>query len=180
MAVFHSTTGSNGSNCDHHLVLARLGDPKRGDIVTFSSPKAGIRLIKRVIGLPADIVVMRNKKLLINGQPVAYAAMGIAIEDLGKGDKLSTLRVKEELGDHPYQIQWLAGGGNVPNFGPMAIPTDQYLMLGDNRDDSADSRFIGLVPRDLLIGRAERILVSAAITADWMPRFERFGKSFYE
>jgi signal peptidase I len=162
------------------LVLARLGDPKRGDIVTFSSPKDGVRLIKRVIGLPTDIVVMQNKRLLINGQPIAYAAMGTATEDLGKGDKLSALRVKEELGDHPYQVQWLARAGSVSNFGPIAIPADQYLMLGDNRDNSADSRFIGLVPRDLLIGRAERILVSAAITTDWMPRFERFGNSFYE
>jgi len=162
------------------LVLARLGDPKRGDIVTFSSPKDGVRLIKRVIGLPGDIVAMQNKQLLINGQPIAYVATGTTTEDLGKGERLSALRVKEELGNRPYEVQWLAVAGSVSDFGPIAIPSDQYLMLGDNRDNSADSRYIGLVPRDRLIGRAERILVSAAITTDWMPRFERFGKSFYE
>ena len=52
-------------------------------------------------------------------------------------------------------------------------------MLGDNRDNSADSRYIGLIPRKVLIGRAERILVSAAILDNWIPRAERFGKSLY-
>jgi signal peptidase I len=161
------------------IVLARLGEPQRGDIVTFSSPKDGTRLIKRLIGLPGDLVAMRDKQLLINGRPVAYEPLGVAREDNGREPPLSALRVRERLGPHDYAIQWLAGVANAPDFGPMAIPPDQYLMLGDNRDNSADSRFIGLVPRRLLIGRAERILVSADIARDWMPRFDRFGRSFY-
>jgi signal peptidase I len=64
-------------------------------------------------------------------------------------------------------------------FGPVAIPAGQYLMLGDNRDNSADSRYIGLVPRKNLIGRAERVLVSADYQGNWMPRTERFGMSLY-
>ncbi len=52
-------------------------------------------------------------------------------------------------------------------------------MLGDNRDNSADSRYVGLVPRERLIGRASRVLVSAAVTGNWMPRLDRFGKSLY-
>jgi signal peptidase I len=63
------------------------------------------------------------------------------------------------------------------SFGPVTIPKDQYLMLGDNRDNSADSRFIGLVPRELLIGRAERVLVSADYQGNWMPRPNRLGMS---
>jgi len=161
------------------LVLAHTGEPQRGDIVTFSSPKDGTRLIKRLIGLPGDLIGMRDKQLLLNGQPVAYAPIGIWREDASQGRPLSALRVQEQLGPHAYVIQWLAGIANAPDFGPMQIPPNQYLMLGDNRDNSADSRYIGLVPRQRLIGRAERILVSAAIETNWLPRFERFGQSFY-
>lgn len=161
------------------IIVARTGDPKRGDIVTFSSPRDGVRLIKRVIGLPGDVVAMRDKRLTINGHPVAYQSSSVARENLGQGVAVPALRIDEELGQHPYPIQWLPGQESAANFGPVRIPADQFLMLGDNRDNSADSRFIGLVRRDLLIGRAERILVSAAITDDWMPRWNRFGQSLY-
>jgi signal peptidase I len=161
------------------IVVARLGDPQRGDIVTFSSPQDGKRLIKRVVGLPGDVVSMKDRQLLINGHRVEYAALGIGTDEVGDGYRLPALRLREELGDHPYPIQWLGGLANAADFGPIAIPPDRFLMLGDNRDNSADSRFIGLVPRELLIGRASRILVSAAIKGNWLPRFDRFGKSLY-
>jgi signal peptidase I len=162
------------------IVLAQLGDPQRGDIVTFSSPQDGKRLIKRVVGLPGDVVSMKNKQLLINGRPVEYSTLSIASDEVGDGHRLPILQVREALGQHPYSIQWVVGTANAATFGPVAIPANHYLMLGDNRDNSADSRFIGLVPRELLIGRASRILVSAAIKDDWLPRFNRFGKSLYD
>jgi signal peptidase I len=158
------------------IVVSRLGDPQRGDIVTFSSPQDGKRLIKRVIGLPGDVVAMKDKQLLINGRPVAYSVVAVASDEVGNGHRLPALQVREELGERSYSIQWLAGASSAPEFGPITIPADHYLMLGDNRDNSTDSRFIGLVPRELLIGRASRILVSVAIKGDWLPRIDRFGK----
>lgn len=158
------------------VVVARLGEPQRGDIVTFSSPRDGTRLIKRIIGLPGDLVAMRDKRLTINGQPASYDALGLTAESEG----LLALRMKETLGNHPHDVQWLDRRASAADFGPVRIPPDQYLMLGDNRDNSADSRYIGLVQRHQLIGRASRILVSADITGNWLPRFERFGKNLYD
>ena len=65
------------------VVLARLGDPRRGDIVTFSSPQDGRRLIKRVVGLPGDVVSMQDKRLLINGRPVGYSVVGVGSDEVG-------------------------------------------------------------------------------------------------
>ena len=158
------------------VVVARTGEPQRGDVVTFSSPSDGTRLIKRVLALPGDVVEMRNEHLIINGQPALYAEAGEAMEDLGKGKVVLAQRFDETIGDTRHQIQVLPSVMARRDFAPMTIPADQFMMLGDNRDNSADSRYIGLVPRHLLIGRAVRVLVSADIEGDWMPRSERFGK----
>lgn len=159
--------------------LAHLGDPQRGDIVTFWSPADGRRLIKRVAAVPGDTVSMRNKMLTINGRPAVYTPRGEGHETVGHSISLRTLRVEEDTGTEKHDIQWLLGTSLASNFGPLTLPRDQFLMLGDNRDNSADSRYIGLVPRRQLIGKAEDILVSADIEGNWMPRLERFGKSLY-
>jgi len=161
------------------VVISRLGEPRRGDIVTFTSPADGKRLIKRLVALPGDVVEMRNKQLLINGVQADYKLLDAATEPMGNGTTLPVLHLTERLGDAQRAIQWLPELDQASNFGPVSIPFDQYLMLGDNRDNSADSRYIGFIPRKVLIGRAERILVSAAILDNWVPRAERFGRSLY-
>jgi signal peptidase I len=161
------------------VILAHLGDPNRGDIVTFTSPADGKRLIKRLVALPGDVVEMHNKQLLINGVQADYKLLDEATEPMGNGASLPVLHLTERLGDAQRSIQWLPQLSKASNFGPVSIPSGQYLMLGDNRDNSADSRYIGFIPRKDLIGRAERILVSAAILDNWVPRTGRFGKSLY-
>ncbi|MEJ7805461.1 MAG: signal peptidase I [Telluria sp.] len=158
------------------VVVARTGEPQRGDVVTFSSPADGTRMIKRVLALPGDVVEMRNERLIINGQSASYADAGEVMEDLGKGQRVLAQRLIETVGVRRQQIQVLPSVMARRDFAPVTIPPDQFMMLGDNRDNSADSRFIGLVPRHLLIGRAVRVLVSADIEGDWMPRGERFGQ----
>ena len=81
----------------------------------------------------------------------------------------------ERLGEREHAVQFLPGLPALRSFEPVVVPKDQYLVLGDNRDDSADSRYIGFVPRQLLIGRAHRILASADILGSWAPRAGRFG-----
>jgi signal peptidase I len=159
------------------IVVTRLGDPRRGDVVTFSSPKDGTRLIKRVIALPGDVVEMRDEHLVINGEAAGYTLASEAPEKLSGGAITTALHLTETVNGEQHRIQVLPQVEAMRDFAPLTIPKDQFLMLGDNRDNSADSRFIGLVPRSLLIGRAERVLVSADMLGNWMPRTERFGKS---
>lgn len=158
---------------DH--ILAHTGDPKRGDIVTFSSPKDGTRLIKRLVAVPGDVVEMRNKKLIVNGHEDSYQPTDSVVEEVN-GNPLRAIRLTENNGGESHTIQWMPDLISRDNFGPITIPADKFLMLGDNRDNSADSRYIGLVPRNLLIGHAVRVLVSADIKGNWAPRFDRFGE----
>src|SRR5262249_53230223 len=152
--------------------------PRRGDIVTFSSPRDGIRLIKRLVALPGDTVEMRDKVLVVNGKAATYEPIGTAIEQLAPGTRIRALRLNEITGSREHMVQWFQTleGSDADSFGPIVLPSGRYLMLGDNRDDSADSRYFGLVPRELLIGRAVAILVSADIEGNWAPRLERFGE----
>ena len=156
--------------------VAHLGEPARGDMVVFHSPQDDMRLIKRVLAVPGDLVEMRGDRLFINGEGASYAVVGEARER-SRGTTVDAIRLDEQVAGTRQRIQVLPEVAAARSFGPLHIPAGQYLMLGDNRNDSADSRVIGLVPRAKLIGRAERILVSAAYQEDWMPRLDRFGRS---
>lgn len=158
------------------IVLARLGEPQRGDVITFSSPKDGIRLIKRLIALPGDKVEMRNEVLFINGQAARYDEPEMLMEAMENDITIPALRLTETLGQIRHRVQFLQGVRARNNFGPIVVPADMYLALGDNRDNSGDSRYFGFVPRNLLIGHAHHILVSADIKSNWAPRFDRFGQ----
>lgn len=158
------------------IVIARLADPKRGDVVTFSSPKDGTRLIKRIVALPGDRVEMRNEVLFVNGHAAQYSDQEQVLEPLGGGREVKALRLTEAVGQEVRRIQMLAGVPARNSFAPVEVPSGNYLMLGDNRDNSADSRYFGFVPRHLLIGQAHHILVSADIQGNWLPRRERFGQ----
>jgi len=155
------------------VALLRLGEPQRGDIVTFSSPKDGMRLIKRLVAVPGDTVEVRRGVLLVNGRAAEYTDVERVSEPIGYGFDVDAVRAMEHLAGSDRTVQFLSRLGAGRAFGPVVVPPDHYFMLGDNRDNSADSRFIGSVPRHLLIGRATRILVSADITGNWMPRLGR-------
>jgi len=155
--------------------LARLDDPQRGDVITFSSPRDGERLIKRLVGLPGDVIELRDEQLFVNGIAARYSQVNEVMVPVGQG-AMPGLRATEHLGAREHAVQFLPAVPAMRNFGPVVVPADSYFFLGDNRDNSADSRYFGLVPRRLLIGRAHHLVVSADVTGNWLPRFERFGK----
>ena len=149
-----------------HVSLMRLGEPSRGDVVVFDSQATGERMVKRVVSLPGDVVAMRNNALTINGKPLSYKVEASDGAGLIATEALATRT--HELRIQPWHPSDRA------SFGPVRLPPDQYLMLGDNRDNSLDSRYIGLVPRKELLGRATRVLVSLDPEHYWLPRGDRW------
>lgn len=154
--------------------LVRTGDPVRGDVVTFSSPQDGTRLIKRIVGLPGDVVAMRDGMLSVNGAPCRYSDVRVVEEPFGPGASTEAIRATEALAGRSHAVQFLPAVPARRELAPTVVPADHFLVLGDNRDNSADSRYIGFVPRQLLIGRAHHVLVSADIQGNWLPRLGRF------
>jgi signal peptidase I len=158
-------------------VLMELGQPQRGDIVTFISPRDGVRLIKRIVAIPGDRIAMREKQLILNGQVAGYSAVPTPAEHAFLDAPWQAQTYLEQVAGEQRAIQWLPGVPARSNFDELTIPDGQYLVLGDNRDNSADSRYIGLVPRRLLIGKAVRVMLSVDILGAWWPRLERFGQT---
>jgi signal peptidase I len=156
------------------VVLLRLGDPQRGDVVTFSSPDDGTRLIKRIVAVGGDRVEMRDDHQYVNGLPMRLTDLSATREPL-TGTATTAIRGIEHFGTEQHAVQFLPAVPARRSFGPLVVPRDAVFCLGDNRDNSADSRYFGFVARRLLIGRAHHILVSADITGNWLPRLERFG-----
>ncbi|MDX1536231.1 signal peptidase I [Arsukibacterium sp.] len=156
--------------------LLKLADPKRGDIVIFMSEAADNRLVKRVIGMPGDVVAMQQNVLTINGKPLTYHEVDEATA-MQAATSSSELLLTEQLGSvaHPVKLAPVASG--LADFAPVEVPDGHYLVLGDNRDNSADSRVIGFVPRDEIVGRAGKVLFSLDYQNYYLPRSERFFSS---
>ena len=155
--------------------LAEWANPQRGDIVVFYSPKDGTRLVKRVIGLPGDLIELRDNHLVLNGVPVEYEAIGEKpLRDVSLIDQASHTFATEKL---PGQTHAVAGYPTVParrDFAGERVPEGHYFMMGDNRDDSYDSRYFGTVERNRILGRATAIVMSLNRQHYWFPRWDRF------
>ena len=133
-----------------HTYIYKGEDPVKGDIIIFEYPNdPSVDYIKRIVGVPGDIIEVRNKQLFRNGEPV----------------KESFVRFTE-----PDRIQPVRD-----NFGPVTVPADKYFVMGDNRDNSMDSRFWGFVDRSAIRAKAWRIYWSWGGLGDI--RWDRIGKA---
>ena len=155
--------------------LARWSDPERGDIVICFSPDDGTRLVKRVVGLPGEIVEMRDNTLLLNAEPVGYTQIdpGLA-EQLPDKVRDRCVLAMEELDGSPHVVMSVPSVAALRDFGPVTVPQGSYFVMGDNRDNSRDSRFFGFVERESIVGEARRVIGSFDITDKYQPRFKRF------
>jgi signal peptidase I len=158
--------------------LARWSDPERGDIVICFSPDDGTRLVKRVIGLPGETVEMRGSTLLLNGEPVGYTRVDPRdAEKLPGKVRGRCVLATEELDGSPHAVMSVPSVAAVRDFGPVTVPQGSYFVMGDNRDNSRDSRFFGFVERESIVGQARRVIGSFDITDKYQPRFKRFLSS---
>lgn len=149
------------------ISLLSLADPGRGDIVIIDSDVAGKRLVKRIIGLPGDTVYMRNNALVVNG---AVADYEIVTEDR------EGVIIIEQLFEQSHQAMFSSGRGNrsTRSYGPANVPDDHFFVLGDNRDNSADSRLYSFIPRAQIVGRSSSVVFSLDSEHPFRPRSGRF------
>lgn len=136
-----------------HTKIVDLGRPERGDIVVFRFPKdPTMDYIKRVVGLPGDRIGYYNKQLYINGTPIRQASLGI-YEGAGQGVTMTGAELRsEDLGTVKHDI--LIRHGQFSVEGEFVVPEGHYFVMGDNRDNSNDSRYWGAVPEANLVGKA--------------------------
>jgi len=137
-----------------HTKIFDVGEPKRGDVVVFRyPPHPKVNFIKRLIGLPGDeIVWTEDKKLIINGVPATYQSNGEHRTLDRGGREIEVLKLKETLPDANTHDLILFPMPTRP--GKFIVPEGHYFMMGDNRDNSSDSRFWGFVPEANLVGKA--------------------------
>jgi signal peptidase I len=142
-----------------NATLYPVGEPKRGDVIVFHYPdNPRMDYVKRVIGLPGDIIEVQNKELYVNGKLVPVSYVG---DVFSENEHLSAYQ--EILGGVTHEVLF-----NPERLSPtlkVTVPANSYFVMGDNRDNSNDSRYWGFVPEDLLVGKAFLVLFNFSSVA---------------
>ena len=173
--------------------LIETGKPERGDVVVFKYPEdTNVDYIKRVVGVPGDEVIYRNKKIYLRKACTAErcdSPVSLEVEEIGTyseesfGFAENYILFKEKLGKanheamiNPRAPEFLQYYYRQPGttLGSWVVPEGHYFVMGDNRDNSRDSRFWGFVPEEYLIGKTVGIWLSLEFNNgpdDWLPSF---------
>ncbi len=154
------------------IELMKWSDPKRGDIVVLFSPVDGTRLVKRVVAIPGDRVAMYNNQLYVNEKAATWSTL-MTTDDPEQG---LTLVTDETLLGRTHKVMLTPQVPAVRSFAPTVVPKAHYFVLGDNRDNSNDSRFIGFIERRRIVGRATAVAFSLDRSNHFVPRMNRFFK----
>jgi len=180
--------------------ILKVGEPERGDVVVFRYPlDPSTNFIKRLVGLPGDRIEVHDNLIVVNGKPVQFR---VGLERYNDGCYVNMSLAQERLGNHQHEAIFCPvaldrhpslpackrggisgyvcgdedapGGGRVPAFVGV-VPAGQYLMMGDNRDNSDDGRSWGYVPEENLVGRATRIWFNWDLRRAGGPMWSRIG-----
>lgn len=150
-------------------------NPERGDIVVFLSPEDGKRLVKRVVGIPGDTVAMHNNQLFINGEALRYETLSReSLKTSMPFDDVGLQFYLEDLTGHKHTTMVTPFQPSMRSFATVTVPDHHYFMMGDNRDNSADSRYFGFVDQKEILGQAKAVVLSLNRGHYYQPRWSRF------
>ncbi|WP_457644095.1 signal peptidase I [Persephonella sp.] len=169
------TIGVPFTDIDFYTYKNRIVKPDRGDIIVFKYPEnPQIDFIKRIIGIPGDIVEVKNDIIYLNGEPLKREEAGIFKEPNARAKMYYEYVPKSDGQLYKYTVMEIFDGEGK-DFGPVEVPEGYYFVMGDNRDNSRDSRFWGFVPDDFIVGQAFVIYFSFDPQKPAV-RFGRIGK----
>jgi signal peptidase I len=163
-----------------NLRILDTGTPQRGDVAVFRYPEnPKIDFIKRIVGVPGDYVVYRNKVLYINGEPAAQRYLNGYI-GMGSGNMMTGARLlQEELTGVEHEILVMPGRNDFGGDFEYLVPQGHYFAMGDNRDNSRDSRFWGFLPEENLVGKAFLIWMNWDWQQDGVVGWSRLGNGIH-
>lgn len=155
------------------IELARWGTPQRGDVITFDAPDDGTNLIKRVVAVAGDEVFMLGNQLFINGQTQPRVLIEAARSIPTEQGLMQAEIWRETLDGHTIEVARLPASNIHDSFAPVRVPEGHVMVLGDSRDNSRDSRYIGFIDVRRVTGKAVRVVFSHDPDRLYLPRTDR-------
>jgi signal peptidase I len=154
--------------------IASWGSPARGDVITFDSPKDEVNLIKRVAAVAGDVIEMHDNTLTINGKVIERKLVDPSRTIPTESGALSAEIYSEQINGKPIEVARIVAFNRHRDFESVKVPAGHVLVLGDSRDNSNDSRFIGSIDVRRVTGQAVRVAMSHNPDRLYLPRANRW------